>query len=376
MRAIFWPILFFTLGASAQTSTSSMPIPSASASERGVPKWSGDLRLRADNENNDGNDARLSEKFRLRLDVKVPIDEKLRAELRLMAGQNARSGNQTMGDSSDPGFTRRYIGLDLAYAEWSPLSFFKLVGGRIPQVHERPGGSQLILDEDISLEGGAILIEQPLGESWKLFGNTGSVLVRENYEDKVYFEDQTDNALNWAQVGIAYKTDRTQIRLGGGFFNYVAFQGTKFSDLSTGATAKGNSEKPTGTIKDSFIPREVFVDGSFKTGEWDWGPFVEYLINDETNDPNRAWWVGFNWARGPWDGQLAYRETATDVVPALFTWDDFAAGNVDSRGVVLNVRWKFAKNMNVKLTEFFNRLRYSSDNAQYIRTHLDLSMSF
>lgn len=336
-------------------------------------KWTGDIRVRGQIENNDNNDSRRTGRLRLRGGVKVQIEPDLAAEIRMATVRTNRSTNQTLGDGGEPGMPRRFIGLDLAYAEWSPLSFWKLRAGRIPQAHERTGGSQVILDEDISLEGAAMILEVPAGERWKIFANAGSVWIRENYDD-YYSEEATDNMINWAQFGARWAGNDVKTSFGGGFFNFVGLQGRLFSEI--GGSAGGNGEDPSGTFAHNYIPKQVFADVTVPWGATDCTFFLEHVFNDETRAPHRAWWTGIAASRKSWDARLAFGEIESDAVPAMFTFSDFANGTTDARGVMLTARWKFAKNLNLAVTQFANRLRYTTDHAQYNRTHLDLNASF
>lgn len=340
-------------------------------------KWSGDVRLRAQNEALEGQEPRLSERLRLRVGMNALVQSDLRVEIRLASMPSNRSTNQTLGDNKEPGFARRYIGLDLAYAEWKPLSEVKFNLGRIPQAHFRPGGSQLLLDDDLALEGASGIFEIGLdGEgSWSVFGSVGSTLIRENY-DSYYSEKQTDNRINWVQLGLQWRDSSWKASVGGGFFNFVGLKGRLFSELVTGGSSLGNTEASGGVIKNEYLPRELFFEGSYRWSGYELGVFVEHLINSETEDPHLASWLGVVFARKPWEFHLAYATVDSDVVPALFTNSDFGAGRVDVDGYVANLKWNFKEKMSLRLSQFINRVKMPDGALAYNRTHLDLSASF
>ena len=331
--------------------------------------------MRTQSEKNGDNHIRWNEKLRLRFGLAVKINPELNAEIRIATARSNRSTNQGLGDSSEPAGTRHFIGLDLAYVNYHPVSFAKLYAGRIPQLHFRPGGSQVILDEDISLEGTALSSEYMLNEQWRVFLNAGSVYIRENY-DSYYSVDRTDNMINWAQAGAEWKIARLKLTAGAGFFNFTGLQGKNYSDLVTGGTPNGNTEGPTGSVKYPYLPRQYFLEGLWSEDKTSFSLFSERVINNEVSDGNSAWWLGAGFTRNSWDGQAAYCEVKPDAVPALFTFSDFANGTADARGVVLSARWKFAKGMSFKVTEFLNRIQASTNNKQYNRTHLDLNLTF
>lgn len=347
------------------------PAPAASPSWI----WGGDLRVRAQGDSQDPNDSRWSPVLRARLGFKAQLEENLRAELRLATAKNARSPNQTLGDNKEPGSPRRPVGVDLAYAEWQSTPFLTAMAGRIPQIHERPGDSQILLDADLALEGAAIKVAQAVTDEWSFFGSAGSTWVRENY-DSYYTEKLTDNMIHWGQIGAQWKTSDWQLRTGGGFFNYVAFQKKNFADLSVGGTAAGNSENPAGVAKNLYVPRQLFIDLQRRVDVWDIGVFAERISNEETFDAHEALWAGFRVKRGSWLGQLAYGSLDSDAVPALFTNSDFAGGQTNSRGMVLTTRWAFQKNFTAALSQYQCDIQGLTDRLRFSRTQVDLLAAF
>lgn len=337
-------------------------------------KWKADIRVRGQVENTEAADSRKSGRLRARLGFRKDVSETLGTEFRLATTTNYRSTNQVLGDSADPGFTRRYMGLDLAYADWKPAGYFRLNAGRIPQWHQRPGGTQIILDEDIALEGFSVRGEAPISESWKIWWGVGSALIRENYDALVYSEDHTDNFLHTGDV--AFINDDWKFKFGASFFNFVGVQGRLFSELAAGGAALGNSQLPVGTVKNNYRPVRAYVDQSFEGLSGEFNLFAEHIINDDTRDPNKAWWLGTGYTRKPWTAQIAYGELLSDVTPAVFTFSDFAAGQTDARGFMWSLQYQINKNFNFKYTGFANRQQFSERNRQYVRTHLDLSTSF
>jgi hypothetical protein len=366
IRGLFFAFIFPLLSLAQETSV-----------QETFPKWKwkGDIRLRSQQETTWPADMRISEKIRVRLGVKVDLESDLSAEFRLATAKTNSSANQSLGDDKDPGFTRRFFGLDLAYAEWRPLPFFKLHAGRIPQVQYRPGESQILLDADLALEGAAVVLEYSYDEQLGLFSSFGSAWLRENY-DTYYSQKLTDNMLNWGQIGIKWKTQDSTTAFGSGFFNYTALQGMKFSDVSTGGTARGNSEAAAGVFKNSFIPRQYFIETKLKADAYQVGAFVEYVINGEAVDPNKAWWTGVSLAQERWKAQVAYGELQSDVVPGVMTDSDFAGGTTDAKGYVVTAAWKLKKNLTLGLSQYLNRKKLGLEDTQYSRTHLDLAADF
>lgn len=338
-------------------------------------KWSGDLRIREQWEKDGDANSRLSTRFRARFGLGVQIQKELRAEVRLASARANRSTNQAMGDSGDPGPRRRFIGLDLGYAEWKPADFAKIYAGRFPQIQFRPGGTQIILDDDLTLEGVGAALEYEFYPEFRVFTIGGSTYLRENY-DTYYSDDLADNNLNFMQSGLSWTHERFKITLGAAFYNFTSVQGKNFADLATGGKANGNTETAAGVVKNPYLPRQYFLEAKFSLGKWDGSAFFEYIKNHETTDPNQAFWTGVSVGQKKWDLQIGYMEVESDAVLGLFTNSDFFNGVTDGRGWSVTAGWKFQRNMALRLTQFIAHTRMDIDAREYQRTHLDVIANF
>lgn len=347
----------------------------ATASADPIFHWGGDLRLRAMHEKDGDNDGYWKEKYRVRFGLGIAFDSDLKAEIRLATGKSNRDQDQVMGDHSSPGSPRRFFGLDRAYADWSPFSFVHFYLGRIPQVHERPGGSQILLDEDIALEGAAVTLEQEILSSLRVFANAGSVSIRQNY-DAYYGTAETDNMLNWMQMGGEWKWDILRFKAGAGFFNFVGVKGVNFSDLVNGGAANGNSQGSAGVVYNPYLPRDYFLEAGLRFGELRFTLFGERVINDEVAVRNSAWWAGLRVGEEKWEAALSYVELQPDAVLGVFTDSEFAAGRVDAHGFVASLRWKFTKNMTAQATEYLAQTQESVISKEFHRTNIDLLAEF
>lgn len=335
-------------------------------------KWGGDLRMRGLYEKDGDAEARLRDQLRLRLGVAAQIDSDVRAELRLATAKTNRSTNQALGDDKDPGMPRRFFGLDQAFIQWSPVSFGSLYGGRHKLLNFRPGGSQLILDEDLNLEGGAAVVNYEFRPGWKINVVAGSAEVHENY-DFFYSSAETDNQLNYGQIFAEWKEGNFKTTGGIGFFNWVSVQGKNFSDLVAGGAAWGNSESDPGVIAFPYLVKEAFLQTDIK---WDVGTlsiFGDYIVNNEAPISNQGFWIGGSWAMKSWTFLLAWEELDSDATLAAFTDSDFVNGRTATHGAEGVVRWAFAKNLSLKLVEFYSKTPLNKD---YHRTHLDLTAEF
>lgn len=338
-------------------------------------RWLGDIRVREQSEKYAENEAQRSPKLRVRLGAAVAVSPSLRTEVRLATAKSHRSTNQSLGESKEPGAYRRFIGLDLAYIQWSPIFFAELYGGRIPQLHIRHGGSQILLDEDITLEGAGLSLTKEFFTSTNIFLNGGTALIKENY-DGYYSQEEADNRFEWVQAGVANQFDKLKFTYGTGFFNFTSFKGKNFSDLVSGGDANGNSEDPVGVAKYDYQPQQYFLNLDIIAGENKFGLFSEYVVNTKVDRKNSALWTGVKFGHKIWEAQLAYGETKADAVPGLFTNSDFGGGTAGSQGTVTSLNCKFARNMALKITHFQNKVTTSLGDKSYVRTNVDVSASF
>ncbi len=347
----------------------------ASVAHAEVISWNGDLRLRTQLEKNGDSQSRLREGQRARFGLKADLSPELAAEIRLMTGNDHRSGNSNLGDGSEPGGRRRSMGLDLAFAKWQAFPFLEMYVGRSPQIHFRPGNSQIILDEDISLEGISAHAKYIFAENFGVHLTAGSDHIRENY-DSYFSQDLTDNMLNWAQARVVYETEWITATGGFGFFNFVKVQGQNFADLAVGGESFGNSVDGPGIVKSPYLPKQYFLEVRMRQNDLTYGCFGEFVVNKETSDPNEAIWAGILIEKRNLDFHLAYAAIESDAVLALFTHSNYGNGQTDTRGPVASLGWKFAKNMGLKLTHFDNRLDMTGANTAYWRSHLDITAQF
>lgn len=338
-------------------------------------KWTGDIRIRESVEKEHQTETHWSTRLRTRLGVEAQLNEYLRAEFRLASAKSNRSNNQKLGDKDEPGMRRRFIGLDLAYADWKPAPFARVFVGRYPQIQFRPGGSEVILDDDLTMEGGGLSLEHEVFRKVWVFGHVGSSYIRENY-DNYYFEDMADNMLNYGQLGVYWDNHGMRLTVGAGFYNFTSVQGKNFSDLVAGGDANGNTEAAPGVVKNPYIAREYFIDAKLPIGKFDFGTYFQYVQNKETTDPNEAAIVGFSIGQKKWDFQAAYTEIESDAVMGLFTNSDFGDGVTDVRGFIGSARWKFARNMSFKVTHFNAHTAMSKTQEEYKLWRFDLNAWF
>ena len=113
-------------------------------------QMSGDFRLRQENYFKEDEPTRHRERFRMRLNLAIPVTDEINFGTRLSSGDpgNPGSTNQPMGEL----FVRKTINIDRAFLTYKPkaISYLTLGGGKFGCPLTR---TQMIWDDDINWEG-------------------------------------------------------------------------------------------------------------------------------------------------------------------------------------------------------------------------------
>jgi hypothetical protein len=157
-------------------------------------QWSGDVRLRVENFWYDDDDFDTDQpdrdrfRYRLRLAALAPIHDSVDAGFRLVSGEDdLRSQNQSAG-RVDEDFDPDSIFLDQAYIvlkapkDWmGEGGFLRATGGKMANPFLwKNSRDNLLWDNDITPEGGALQLALKPAEPWTLYANAGYFVLDEN----------------------------------------------------------------------------------------------------------------------------------------------------------------------------------------------------
>jgi len=328
--------------------------------------------------------------FRLRYEA-IDIDEQIRRDrmrLRAQFGMNATisdnvdfilqlstgapdpvSTNQTLDD----GFSTKDIGVNLAYVNWKIADGMKAMMGKMKNPLFRAGGTQLIWDGDLTMEGLAFTYE-----AGKLFTNVGAFSVEER-------SVQSDSLLYAAQVGWQQPIgEDSKLTAGAGYFAYTNTVGHLpfYNGLPRGNTVEQiGTTLPLGTYVYDYKNTEIFAQYATKLADW---PFLFYghaTWNNEVSTQDRGYIVGVKMGSAKKEGDmefgLAYEDLEADAVIGTFSDSDFGGGGTDSYGYILKGKYVLRKRINVAGTLFINKVdRYLGTELDYSRLQLDLEYKF
>ncbi|MEP6662183.1 MAG: putative porin [Verrucomicrobiota bacterium] len=295
----------------------------------GMPEWvnslkfNGDVRVRYDGLYLDapGTVDRNRFRFRLRFGVTAMLTDNIEVGLRLISSENGKggftSGDPISGNSSfDDNGSKKFIGIDLAYAKWSPINTPQWSGTITAGKMENPFVfSDMIFDSDYTPEGLAEQFAYAFHEHHSLKFNFGEFLLDEvstNSHDPFLLGGQVrlDSVWNpkWqSSFGLSALTISGTENLGS----------TKVPDQNRGNTRIG------GALQNKFNP--IIVDGAvtYTLDKFPMysGAFPIRLAADYANNPaaranNQAYSAGVTFGksgkRGTWDLTYKYKYLESD----------------------------------------------------------------
>ena len=303
----------------------------------------GDLRLRYEAIDEDGEEDRERGRYRGRFGLSAQVDPEIKIVFQLATGgDNPVSTNQ----SFDDGFSTKDIGVDLAYVEWAINDNLRLLGGKVKNPLFRAGGNPLIWDSDLNPEGVA------LSYAAGMFFGTAAVFVAEERSSA------DDSLLFAAQGGVRVSFDDDgQLTAGAGYYDYSDTIGNEpFFDGS----AKGNSVDAAGNLVFDYNEFELFVQYDMKVAEMPFMVFADFVRNSEAdgNDTEFAFGakLGKAKARGTWQTSWAYKDIEADAVIGTFTDSDFGGGGTDASGHILRAKYALRENLNLGASLFINEV--------------------
>jgi len=349
-------------------------------------KFSGDFRNRfeyiKDDTVKNGDDVveRFRERLRLRIGATADIGKDLKVGFRFASGESSDpiSTNQTFST----GFSKKGITLDLAYAEYkasdsSSLKGLNFVVGKMNNPFYKPGGSDLIWDNDITPEGLFASYTRSIGDKFKIKGLLGGFWLEERSKD-------ADSAMLAVElIGSLKATDKLNLNLGLSYFNAGnAKDKAPFFDAtkSFGNTVAG------GLYASDFDVLDIGFDLTY---DFDFAPvgfFVEFVNNLGAEDTaagdslDTGFIVGFSIGKikGPksWAFSYSYRELQADASIGAFADSDISGGGSDIKGSRIAIEYAIYKNWVVGTTVFIGSKKIETTSDKYTRAQLDASFKF
>jgi hypothetical protein len=354
-----------TANAGDQTSAAAAPAATESWSDR--VSFYGDLRLRREDIDEEGNPGaeRDRERGRARLGMKADIQDNISLTFGLATGGDNPVSRNVTGDG---GFTTKELGLELFYVDWEINESWTVYAGKMKNPLFRAGKVPLIWDSDLMPEGAAVVFG-----SGMFFGNLGSFAVEER-------SGEDDSVLYAAQGGLKFPLgDDARLTAGLGYFGYTNTIGnTPFFDGSP----KGNTVDVDGNYVFDYRNTEVFAQYDMELGNWPLQVYGHYTVNNEVDREDTAYAfgakIGSAKKKGTMQFSWTYQDIEADAVIGTFNDSDYGGGGTDSSGHLINGKYMLTDAINVGGTLFINQIDgfQGGQERDFDRLQLDVAFKF
>ena len=339
--------------------------------------FKGDLRLRYESIERDDKDNKYRNRYRLRLGAKVDLIENLQLEVGMRSGfANPTSGNQTFFKNKALGDyffqSLRFNILGLAYK--SDHSTYKV--GRQPYMMYRPIKSQLIWDNDVSMNG----------VNYQYKDDTKIITVGVNQPTLEEASRARDNVnLYVAQYVHKTKIGDAKLNLGTGIYYYDELKGnTRLFGVGKGNTIETiNGEN---VYANDYHIVEGFAEVQLKDvfgKPLKLAAGVTYNFGADNNNFGYDVAVQLGKAKniGDWQVKYSYTNLEEDATLGAYSDSDNFGGGTAAKGHAIRAKYKMGKNLYLAGNFFFDTLyesksRIDGIEPNYERVQLDCIIKF
>lgn len=328
-------------------------------------RLSGDLRYRHEAVNDEAKSVRNRHRIRARANLTTNLTESLTVGIGLSTGGSANdSGNQTLGS----GFSRKPIGMDLAYFDWKVSDTMSFMGGKMSNPFFRPAGYHLIYDSDIRPEGLAFKYN-----SGTFFGNASAFWVEERPDDP-------DSVLLGLQAGYRRILNNGANLIVGASY-YKTSHTRRYAPIFTPGNGQGNQLDANGNYLFGFSEVELFGELEFDLGGEPMSLFLDYVTNTDADVFNKGFAFGATYrlasAPGGWAVGYIYQDLEANAVVGAFTDSDFAGGTSDGSGHTLRAGYTFPGGWNLATRYIIgDRGRAAGNERDYNRLQADINFRY
>ena len=324
----------------------------------------GDVRLRHESIDEDGEEDRRRMRFRARLGLSARVADDVKFVFQLATGgDNPVSTNQ----SFDNGFSTKDIGVDLAYLDWKARDDLHVYAGKMKNPVFKAGGAPLVWDGDLNPEGIAVKYT-----SGGFFATAGGFSVEER-------SSADDSLLYVVQAGYKFAVgEGASVTAGAGYF---AYSDTVGNEPFYNGRANGNTVDIDGNYVFDYKNTEIFAQFDTKLGDWPFRIYAHYTQNNEVSAEDTGYAFGAKIGSAKSDGQSefswTYQDIEADSVIGTFNDSDFGGGGTDSSGHMIKAKYAVNKRIFLGGTLFINEVdRFQGIEHDYSRLQLDVEFKF
>jgi hypothetical protein len=348
-------------------------------------KLSGDLRLRYEYTHRDTTPNADNERHRGRFRWRFGADTKIFDGVTAGFGLSSGTGDpRTLETTFDNSFSKKLLYINYAYAQYKPLEWLSLAGGKLrtnPIFRANsvgPWPSELAWDNDITPEGAALVFNYPgllnLDPlSFDVFMNNAFFILDENSPSGSGREPY----MFVIQPGVNLKILK-DINFKVALAKYL-FYGVE-DQQQLDYSSNSNTYNTVGTINyyennyDAWITTvELGFNKPFHQNIVPYvGLFGEYIYNPNAHDDNDAYLVGIRVGHpslkkfADWQVSYAYRSLEKDAWLDIFPDSTFYSGATNSKGHKASIYFGIAKNLFCDFNYFHsvNKIEFSTPNSK------------
>lgn len=379
--------------------------------------WSGDFRYRYENiedqpATNIEASSRQRDRLRLRLGVTALINDKVTGRFQLSTvntgDDNPRSTNQSLGEA----WTRKSVGIDLAYVDWKANRYTNLVLGKQTMPWTRT--ASYFWDGDLTPEGA---VAKFASGPWSA-GVYYTWLGERHVNDTAIASQasgRTDAKMAGAQITFRRPVGKVNFVAAAGYYDITHVQNEVTSAVPLAGTpaatcvinpafsgsANGNSTYDSNgaaasgcsLLASDFNLMQALLQADFTLGRFPVSIFADYMQNgealinpvaNEKLDTATAFGITFNRAAAArtWEIGYIYQVSKKDAVWGGFHDSDFNGGITDGNGSVIKVAYVPLTNFTLNGTYFMNTrfidgvVPGTGKERDYDRLQLDLNFRF
>lgn len=330
--------------------------------------WSGDFKYRYERNNQQVNATQYKkfnqERLSLRLGAAATPVEGVKIEARLATGTGKSTTNQTTNDNG----TAATVGLnydfklDRANLVYDLAEGLALSAGRMGVKYNMVGGSDMLWDGDVNLDGLHLGHKMALGEM-ELMGNIGSFQI---VQDKDL--NAKESTLQAYQLAAKGGFGETKYLFAATFYNFNNY-GETLAITNNGKAVDFQVVNPGLEVKLPIsLPVTLFVDYSKNVAGNTSDRANAYMAGVKVNSLKEA---------GSWMVSYDYREVEEFATAAIFTdSESFYSGSTNGRGHRVKTGYQVNSAVSVAANYFGGKANISTAAKNYSRIQLDLNAKF
>lgn len=323
---------------------------SASTNRLGRLSFAGDARYRAESIDAGAVD-NDRQRVRARFGVEARVTDTMMTAFRLSTGEgDPRSAHLTFSG----GYSRRSVGIDLAYLQWAVAPELRVTAGKLPYPNWQPAQS-IFIGGDFNPEGWSTAYASQSG--W--FANAHHFWLQTRVDD-------ADSRQSGLQLGFASDARAaTRFTVAAAYTDFMRVAGRKpFLD---GVNPFGNSLNAAGELQNDFDVAELASEVTFERYPGSLTLFTHVARNAGAGENDLAYATGVTVSPSRWKHWRVGYQYARIEKDALFGQlmdGDFGGGSTDSRGHAFRVAYRPQGRWSSTLSYLRNDVNISSTAPQ------------